>query len=698
MVNSFNIKSISCETKVVYLKERGSILISVVLFIVLAIGLAAFAIDTGLLLNAKEQVKDFTSLATLAATEEYYATTCGVETVETCHSVRMSNIAQRVNALSAYNNVIMQQGTNPSATIEDSQQQALIEPGLWSNAGNFTPLEYSGPFPGFPTAFRISGKFYPPIQLTLAKAFLGSKELPVSESAIAHYPAKKFVILVDMSRSLTRDTHQIDTISPTNQSYPDSVYEYAYFYSYGGTAASCPLYPSPTYEYIEQCATSGVEVNRYYSMNFDPQKTRDPVTSSPLQYYFNDYRFTMSTFASENLLWDADYDTGSINIEGQFYNFSDLMPDPTIDSKYTTKRQGYKLQNYRSNDFTGAEPLTSVLEGVSSATAQIENRNNKDDGVAVVFFGHRLEWPRIFKMGRNFKFIQDITDVRVTSSGQEGAAVANEIRNAHRLHLFPKKPLTADAELNPGSTPADPTGHNYETNGSNIKLALQEALNQLGPSAGSIPGQDQIILITDGFHNCKTPSGPQPTDCMPTIEYVREAWQELDQFVTDTLLPLKIPVHVIGIGDNFDPNYREFRLGVDARCATDKEIRASGNTLSYVVGDKFNGSTAGNWDLYYEGNPYTPSLPMGSEINTYLYNLAYRTRGLYRPILKRNQACGSALEVTARDCSDLPIFDPNDVAGTSRVIREDPFCRSKEQQLIDILEEIIPHKDISLVQ
>jgi hypothetical protein len=616
MVNSYHVDN-----------ERGAVIVLLALAMMALLAFITLAIDSARLSSSYEQGAYYTNLAALTAIDEYYQWDCDdLPEGSSCHNFRMNKAAERVNTLSANNRIASDSTISPTASLDQTSGTGKLTPGIFENNA-------FGPMAGSPTpnAMNIHGHFFPKSSTIFGGPILGISEFNPEYDATAVYMPKRMVVLVDMSRSMVRQTHGKN---PAEPDFP--IFQYAYLYDYDR-----PAHGNNTQS----------EIPYFYNL-----PTPRDVDGLP-KHFRNDYWYLDSGWATSGMLDDRNYPS-----YGGSPDWAGFFPDPTSNPVYSTKSQGWKVDIYRSNSYTGPEPITSVLEGASQPAHWLTKRTNPGDRLSVVMFDDKLDWMRTIQLGSNFPKIEDFLQTRTNVS------IYAKVHKSTLFHMFPKRTVESFyTQIWP-----------VDSNSTNIKMALQEAVVQLGTIN---PDTDSILLISDGFHNCLNERGELP-NCKMTMDRVRAAWADLDSYISNNIVPLRIPVHVALVGDNARPHTYKVRSAEpgNEECVTDEELRESGRTHEYVNGPKFAGSDPiADWDRYTD--PADP-LPMGMEISRYMYNIAIRTRGRYKAIRPMDPGCTSG-PPPVTDCSDMAQGDPPKLETT------DPWCENIKDQLKSMAYDII---------
>lgn len=345
------------------------------------------------------------------------------------------------------------------------------------------------------------------------------------------------------------------------------------------------------------------------------------------------------------------------------------------------------------DNITPPQPLTSVLDAIHGALSAFQQRAVSADRVGIAGFDDEILSMRKMNMetptasNTNFQTFLEATDVNIPFVDRKESFLFPRLRGAHSAGGI-KLPAKTD-----------------------IVLALTEARNMITSMADYEIADNLIFLITDGLGNCvnSPPSGGGGERCFYTGSnnavsqaYVEQSIQEVSQIASE-LGGLGIRMHNFLIGDKVSP-HKLVRKG-DTGCMTDEAARfASGGPLLMVdgTGSTFNSS---NTSPYFFPNM--------------LYQSSRITRGLWIPIVDCCKSLGSSsCSATAEDdieamCSSaaVPFGDLIPCVGGSPAIpcvsnwvdnsarlRCDPQGRSKQEQVVDAMNDIMSQNPFILVQ
>jgi hypothetical protein len=687
--------------------ESGAIMVFMVIAIGAILALIAFALDGRWGINGSQQAAQAADLTVLTATDAYFREPCNDPATSSCHTLSLDAARTRAIAATKQNRLL----SDPNQDLQivtancgqNNNSAACLEPGRWSKSGStwsFNALSGAQR----PNAFRVQGHLFDHASTWLAGTFFGVPQLKFEVNSTVYYLPKRTFFLVDMSRSMARDTHRrndqaISAASRLGASYKvndlnctiaanRALYQYAYFYSFetnGSNPGSCRRdngmaachsysgnnpgtgqqfsYPYGTRPSSSWGGYPGNEALEYYCMSVDStQSSRQaPPASSPPPHYFNDYQWSHNTLNNYQLPLTAIQ-----LLEDRDFSSTYGIHHPAPGTRYQTPYQTYKVDLFRDGSYEGPQPLTAVMKGINAAIETFRQRKHPDDQVSIILFDDRLEWPRVVNLTDDWSYLSTYSDFATT------AARATKVLDRTRFHLFPKRTF-------PVYPPT--AANNSDTNATNITLALEEVVHQVGGVDNLRSDADSVVLFTDGFHNCITnglnTAAPSSTACSDTQDAVAAAWTQLDSYVTTTFAEKEVPVHVVLVGDAAQPNTVD--IAENGECLTDARARETGNTLDFVR-DTFpsgTGSESRTWDRWFPGakvDEYDPassdrSPPLNFQVNRYAYNLAYRTRGGFFPIREQNSSCPAACTTSGyvRQC-DTRSKDAQVLAAINEVI------------------------------
>jgi hypothetical protein len=629
-------------------EEGGAIFIFLAIVIPVLVTLAAMAVDLGFATAAREQGEHFARLAALAALESYTQTRCSDEADQAaCDLEKAAAAEERAQAISQKNFLLAAAGQSARLRDPDSGT-AILERGQWLTTASMCSPE---PAPCFLprsgsadmiNAYRVRGKLYPSFTTKLFGDMLGSGSIPLSVLATAALVPREGIFLVDNSRSVTRETHRlwIPRKDPPESGPPENKgQEFAYF----------------------RGALNSGYVRNYHDISWEwltknmPKRGADKPASSPELHYADDYveKWTYS---------DADYAT---------LDHHELHPEPDPSDpenlyNASSQRLRFEIDMYRDSGKTGyqgPQPLGRIFRALHTAMSRFEDQKIQGDKAGLIFYDHRLAWPRVVKLDSDFEYLKHLTNL-----DNEGGI--NDREEILRHGLFPS--------------------YNAYTN---TPAALSEAYKQFAESAQLDPSPKSrfIVLFGDGLTNCSCDQSVEKcmVECDNSYLAYRTSMQEIQKRVETQLSSDNIPIHVLITGDYVAPHTVDIeRPDAPGVCYSDSEYRAIAGTFNpfgFVMG----GDEAGNeyatedeWEQAFAA--MGPDRPF-YQVNKDLYKIAAVSQGLWIPLRP------PAPRDESGKCTPAPC-----TPGTRRLF--DDRCRSVEDQMSEAINRIIGERPYLIVQ
>lgn len=711
------------KTKQLHHNEQAVIMLLLVILLPVFVIFAAFAIDltasSSHIQISRQQVK----LAALAALEEYYDT-------EGDHAAKLQAALDKANAVSKMN---LSLNFNRGASASDisstaGESTAKLEPGrYYYTAPTEGTVSGCSTFPCFvpslddPNAFRITGVInsgYTPIFM---KAFSSNEPRQTTVSATVSVVPRHGCFLVDLSPSITRETHQL-----------------------GGQGSE--------FAFLLASDNDGFNSSRHDTdwarlVTDFPERGANPTIAN--KHYADDY-------ALRTLISDDNFSSGADGY-GNPVDYPEHHPNPEDHAEYSLPQQlNYRIDLFRNAQYSGPQPLTNVMKALNKTVDMFKERQVAGDMMCLIFYDNHLFWPRILKLTDDFDYIKEFTDWTKTGDPAEG------LERALQHGIFP--------------------GRQTYTN---MTMALSEAMRQLASvRSEAVPSSDFIAFIGDGLTNCascpptpdvnndgalnsydrthilfcaedhwyckyycqdrttttcKTYLGVSSTTCPApqnlclkddvngdgrrttadstewlarynvgcfitkpcdnALENYYFSVTELKKFVADNVFTSQIPVHVLMIGDSIDPHTLDVPDTENpSTCLSEAEVRAEGLPLVKGLADTFscwgktctgkvttNGVTTTVSDTTLRNAWYSTFY----QVNVDMYDIARMTGGIWAPI--RPQYPGCSLTTDPPPCGSTVGLDSK----KRRIY--DPYCRTVIEQIVEYIEEILGQNPYTIV-
>ncbi len=500
--------------------ERGALVFFLAILLVGLVSFVILAIDTWRFSSAVQEARSNASYVALSALEAYFGAPQGTSDADRLQAaVERAREISRINFLAAAPESL-------ARTINDTADDApLLIPGRYyfARIGDENPCDPKEP-PCFkplaagekPNSFQLKGSLYQPIEVSLGKSIMAGTVNPRTEVTAALIP-RHGCFLVDISPSMTYESHPFDPDrGPYNR--------FAFQLTDGGQP------PAPNHLAWFQ-SLPGARGGAGYSSG---------------QHYRDDYALTVPVINDTNF-----------RAEDREHH-----PDPASDpARYgsPTAPGGvpwtFRIDNFRAGGYRGAEPLTSIFDGLRAAIREFRARQVAGDEACVIFYDDKLYWHRVFKLTQDFDYLEKFLDMNVQNDPARGFQLAM------RYGLFP-----------------------FATSATNTPLALSEAQKQLDEARrAGVPTSDFVVLISDGLTNCRSCTrtaalGNYCGDenrfggCSNRADYFYYSAKEAEAVVLDTYVSRNIPIHSVVVGRHVGAHAVD-RAGSDGRCLSEYERR-----------------------------------------------------------------------------------------------------------------------------
>jgi citrate lyase gamma subunit len=596
------------------------------------------------------------------------------------------------------------------------------------------------------SAFQCRARLANPIKTLIGK-IIGKEDLWIQAGAVATTSPHSIMALVDLSSTMYNDSHisrpgqQPDYPLPTNthDCFPNAQYSNGFFsqqnffwpmltYTSGGHGGS----NVPDACFFSPCG--GRE-----QWNNMPANRNDTPISSPIHFkddfalvrYYNESSgpdsgayYETNTNCTERCVAPGGCHNsspgGKCPRAGAFTELTHTRIDVPLKGEAATRYSGVRMIDIR----VPPQPLTTILNGFMTLLQELENAFGSTSKVGIIGFD-RAVLPaasnvRTYKYGTEFNVLRSILN-------------PNNIGSLIRNLFIPFTPSCVSAAV-PGS--AEAAGNGDGT------VGLREAARELDNAENFTT--KSILFFTDGLFDCQTEGNnnqrcnigyvPPPGGIGAAINNVshtlKAASIPLINNVARDLARRGVRVHVVLANDRERPHTLNILRQEYIDCCNlhgqnpntidgcqscnaiprwmdDKEAMANNvpftwneaNVNHHSQPPSCPGDTPGSTDMpCYKGPSY------------YMYELAKRTGGRYLPLRPQppdeccvnNEAICAGPRYNANgekigDYDRIPVNNPNSPEKSERQIY-DPFCRSTNRQIADLVREIVADTDIRLVQ
>ena len=574
--------------------QRGGVMVFVASAVVLLALFLAYVVDINGIVLARERGQQYGRLAALAAIEGYFSVEC-LQNDSQCRTGRLARALERANAVSA-NNKIFNTTDSIEFSYTEEEGKGVLIPGEWIQIESSS--ECQGAPPCFKealssddpiNAFKVEGDFKTGFSGFFSGGLSSGYNLRMKTSAIATAVPRRGCFLVDISPSVTRDTHLqgVPIYDPNPCDNPPRPSEFAF-----STASQ-----SHQERFSALCATRP---------DFDLVQAEN----YPKIHYQNDY-VQLSPYT------DDDYD----ELGDQRVLHPNPDPDSGGDIRYSigSQMQTYRIDAYRDSGYTGPEPLQTILSGIAGVINKFQDRAVAGDKACLIFFDSTLKWSRIVKPTSNYDYLLNLIDNESRF----------DIDQDGKLTLRDEAPLQRSVKHWIFPTVGSST---------NAKLAVEEAVQLLAQdSENEVATADFLVMIGDGRTNCRRVN--ENWVCANNYTAHAESVIELQRYA-GRLADLKIPLHMILIGQRSGPHTVDIAVpgSEPQRCYDDSELRAlgiaDGAVLGGIEGDP-NPTEDELSQTFFSGEPlYQTSRDM--------YEIALATKGIWAPIRPLAASCGTS--------------------------------------------------------
>lgn len=393
-------------------------------------------------------------------------------------------------------------------------------------------------------------------------------------------------------------------------------------------------------------------------------------------------------------------------------------------------------QTFLIDEVTRPEPLSSALDGINGALRALQDRGVSADRAAIVGFDTQVLAPRSTTTGGlpDPAYV-DLKDSEISSFLT--ATDTSSITNKYSRFLFPRFKTTRNGTTDVVQANAAAT---------DIFLAFEKAAELIQNDPMSTSAENSIILFSDGVTICTSAATAAAeslsNECYNDLEHFMFAMQDAFDRMGDLIAERDVHVHVFLAGDSVRPHSLLRKNNAGDGCMDDFEARTLGfnmadgsRTLS--SGTVFDASVAPDLTLtwttlnaadtldaedkfnrQWSQFPWTPA-------NTW-YQVARATDGLWVPL---RPACPSpvAFQATMKaKCADGALVTGDVISGARRggassTLRQpvldsfgnqiyieavdglgrltcDPEGRTKSQQVYDAIDKLMERNPYILVQ
>jgi hypothetical protein len=580
-----------CEFRARLEGERGVVLMILSMLIFAIIMVAALGLDFSQMSVSAQEATNYAKFAALSALQGYSTAPAG-----STKSQKLERALQAANDVGSLNLVLNVGGQQHADSLADdgSQSHPKLVAGKYysevpsgtSSCANpcqtgeevpcFVPLtdvqigcEPAGTTEVLPNAFRVQGTYFSNVKTILAQVFTsGTYNVNVDE--VAAFTPRRGVMMVDISDTMFRETHNPDTSDPHV-----ALFEYYLTADNGSTPYS------------------GFDTKWAALQDNRSSPTQTPPSNTDPEYSKVHYK---SDYVQVTPLRDSQY--------GDDPDYAKYHPDPSASDatiNYSADPIGgiYRIDKYRDAYYKGPEPFMTVFRGLNSAVAAFKERAVTGDKLGLIFFDKTVTWPRVINLTSDFDYIQRFTDASIEGDPERGM----------------------DLLLKHGIFPAN-------DNKSNLMLAINEAMRQFNNTqAQTVPSVDFMVYFGDGLANCAEhlpPAIAVDGPCGDDYDRYSQAVKEIKDYAIQNLYPRRIPLNIILIGDHVRPHTLAMSDG-SGGCMTDTQARNA--EMPYVRGDSY--STPAEWrNAYWNMSSEHPFY----QANADMYQLTRITGGIWGPL------------------------------------------------------------------
>lgn len=709
-------------------EEHGAVIILVAMLAFVLLMFATLVIDLTQFEDAREQSEYYARKAVLAALAAHLASDASTTSAKTAEALaRAREVAGK--------NFLLSDGPSRAAQMDlTSGNGAELVPGIYyfqkpcNDPANPKCDPTGGVYPKFVpwtsaqgedakiTAYKITGKLYEGISTKFARSIFGVNEFPVDVLATASVYPRQGCFLVDVSGSMTQETHITktgtnDRTAADQTADPQSGYGRYFAFTTSADNAGSSYTRQDNHWTLLQNGPVRPTTAALWNTFLSPATTADVSAAEYERMHFrDDYRLFET-------LGNADYPNLSAELKK-------LHPDPATlpaarpFNPYFTRVDSYRTSatpdaTFPSYSYDGAEPLRTVFRGLKKAMEEFKERQVAGDAACLILYDRSLRFYRYVKLTSNFDYIISLTDFddlsTLTTAPQGDIDVvarlnADSARGFEKLVRYGMMPMGEDG----GYT--------------NTLLAVSQAMNELqsgNPEGGF--ANNFITILGDGLSNCEpcTSGGScvNSYQCFNNFTTFNNAQNQLLNLVRTSVQARNIPIHWVLVGESVAPHTLAIKNGTGTgagKCMTDQDARrftAPGMAgVPMVRGGFGHVESNGNIVVDHDSCKNACSSPTSADCvacsaafrdmspekpfldsNLVPYELAASTKGLWGPIRKTRPGC-VPLDM------DNGCTTPPTSWQTAPVLTQDPACRDENQQMEDYMLEIIGGNPISLVE
>ncbi len=709
--------------------ESGAILILTAIILVVVVSFAALAVDLTAAASKAQRSRQYVKLAALAALEEYNDT-------EGTHAQKMSAALERANEISEVNVVLNFAGEATPNEVSEGSGSAVLEAGQWYYAALPLSDPCSGTYPCFvegadssspPNAFRIAGNLHESYNPIFAQAAWGnSSSININVAATASVVPRHACFLVDLSPSMTRETHEL-----------------------GGQGTE--------FAFLLEADNPGLSSTRHDVDwdNLGAFPVRGGASTVINEHYQDDYE--LRTTLSDLNFQDSEDNFANAEI------YSEHHYDPATDPFYAVNNGlSYRIDTFRDLIYSGPEPLRTVFEGLKRAVEIFKARSVAGDKVCLIFYDQTLSWTRIVKLTDDYDYLEKFLDWDELSDPTKGferavqhglfparrsntnmtLAVAEAMKQfaAEKNVAVPSSDfmvLIGDGKTNCRDCPQlnedieqndDDSVDIYDAwkifacedsgaicasycyvgapNESSCRAGFGGSLPSSCPPPAAdcadadLNGDGDINYedITQWFNDKDAAEGCYSKGCSSTPVHYWYSVNELKDYVEDLVYPSLTPMHVILIGQNVVPHSVDVPSTEDpGKCLSDSEARSQDLPLVKPIATEWDCSSGECSGTYTEDGSSTTishsdfQLAWQSsfyQVNSDMYDIAVMTGGIWGPIRPQGPSCSPSSSAPACGAAEGTVDG-------RRVL--DPYCRTTVQQIRDYMIEIIGQNPYTIV-
>lgn len=402
--------------------------------------------------------------------------------------------------------------------------------------------------------------------------------------------------------------------------------------------------------------------------------------------------------------YESDYTVKQVAGDSVYSSFdSDLHPNPLTNPMFSMGDTGlfHSVQTYRGPTFQGPEPFKTIMDGLAFAVERFKERNVSGDKLCLIFYDEYVGWARTVQPTSDLdyilKLVKDDNNYVIsaddyTTSGHVADIKPDDatgwLERSIRHGLFPGYVRAPDTTV--------PSGERLVTDTkSNLPQAIMAASNFIHDAAEGGPSSAFITLFGDGLTNCRFDgdcSDDFGCNCSNDFNGHTDSISDLYDLAAELVEDKNIPIHVFLMGDSVNPHIIYHYEDGTGSCLSEEQIRGLPSQNSFVKGNE--GSTAGELETAFDlkDDATVTGDNRWYQTNTYLYNLARLSRGIWAPILPATDSDGLCVPYDTV-CADTAGRPPH----RSRRL-EDPLCESAESQVQRYIDQIIGDNPFVVVE